>query len=78
MSNRGRTVAHYRIDSRRHLRGRSPEFLSTYIGRHLIQVLVADDFYKQQVGSSVLGPALHKALALLEPLALKAKEKTEE
>lgn len=67
---KARPIANYRYDTKRSLRGRSPDFLKLYIGRQIIHVMVADEMYEEQTGQSILAPSMRKALQLMRELAV--------
>ena len=67
---KARPLANYRYDSKRTLRGRSPDFLKLYIGRQIIHILVANEMYKEQMGESILAPSMLKALEFMRELAV--------
>lgn len=64
-----RSVAHHEADARRFLRGRDPDWLRGYIGRHLIRVMMADDMLADQNEARLLGPELRRAMKFLRDLA---------
>lgn len=65
-----RTVAHYRADTRRTLKGRSPEWVKLYIGRLIVRVLTADEELVKQGQDHILAPSMARALAFLQDMAV--------
>lgn len=61
-----RPLAKYRNDTRRTLRGHSADYITQYIGRHILHILVADELLKTKFDVDVLTPEMRYALTQLE------------